>query len=201
MISTRQQIIEMLELKKYLSTPEMSHALKLTPANIRHHLGILEQEGVIEVASQRKTHGKGRPIKIYTLSSQILSNNLDGLAAALLEELKHYEISIFDMLIARVASRLARPVIAPNQSLTRRLFLTIQRLNDMHYQARWEAHADSPRIYLEHCPYANILPEHPELCLMDKCILEKLLDHPVIQTAKLEKDDHGIQYCLFRTIK
>lgn len=202
MTATRQQIISMLQTKKYLSAQEISRALQLTPSNIRHHLSVLEEEGVVEVASQRKKHGKGRPDQIYSLTHQILSHNLDRLASVLLEEVNRIsQFNIEDNLYSNIAFRLAQPEIPPSQTLPQRLYLTVQQLNDMHYQARWEAHADAPRIYLEHCPYASILPDHPELCRIDKYLLEKLLDHPVIHTAKLEKDDHGTLHCLFTAKK
>jgi predicted ArsR family transcriptional regulator len=202
MIPTRQQIISMLQTKIYLSAHEISRALHLSPANIRHHLSILEEEGVIKVAHQQKTPGRGRPIQMYTLTQQVLAHNLDRLANALLEELyQNNPNNDPDDISARIASHLALPVISPHQSLTRNLYSAVQQLNDMHYQARWEAHAEAPRIYLAHCPYAPILPDHPECCLIDKFLLEKLLDHPVIQTGKLERDDHGFLYCLFTAKK
>ncbi len=199
---TRQQIISMLQSKRSLSVQEISRALHLTPANIRHHLSVLEEEGVIEVASQRKTPGRGRPIQIYTLTQQILAHNLDALASVVLEELTQNNSSNSqNELFTRIASRLAQPEIPANQSLTKRLYLTVQRLNDMHYQARWEAHAEAPRIFLEHCPYAAILPDHPELCQIDAKLLNKFLNHQVILTSKLEKDSRGTVYCLFTAIK
>jgi predicted ArsR family transcriptional regulator len=67
----------------------------------------------------------------------------------------------------------------------------------MRYQARWEAHADAPRLTLGHCPYAAILPEHPELCALDAALLETLLGAPATQVAKLARDGRGGMYCLF----
>jgi len=202
MPSTRQQIISMLQAKKQLSSQEISHALQLTPANIRHHLSILIDEGVVEVASQRKKHGKGRPVQVFSLTREIASHNLDGLASALLDELKNgYQNNSLNQLFSNIALRLAPPGISTPHSLTQHLYVTVQKLNDLHYQARWEAHADAPRIFLEHCPYAAILPAHPELCLIDKNLLEKLLDHPVNQMAKLDRDKHGTLFCLFAVKK
>lgn len=201
MTSTRQQIISMLQLKKFLSSQELSRALQLSPANIRHHLSILVKEGAIEVASLRKKNGKGRPDQIYSLTTQILSHNLGHLADVLLEELQENQSDKANTLFSNIACRLAQPVISTSQSLTQRLYLTIQRLNQMHYQARWEAHAEAPRIFLEHCPYAAILPDHPELCLIDKYLLEILLDHSVLHSVKLEKDNRGALYCLFTLVK
>ncbi len=67
----------------------------------------------------------------------------------------------------------------------------------MNYNARWEAHAEAPQVLLGHCPYRAIIQEHPELCKMDKYLLESLLDQQVDQIAKLEKDNQGIKWCVF----
>ncbi|NMC11490.1 MAG: ArsR family transcriptional regulator [Chloroflexi bacterium] len=198
MISTRQQIINMLENQKFLTAGEIGRALHLTPANIRHHLSILVQEGVIEVVGQQKLPSKGRPQGVFSLTRQIQSHNLAGLAHALLKELTlDNQPVLLHELFSRVAYRLAQHPIPKNVSLNKRLFLTMERLNKMHYQARWEAHAQAPRIYLGHCPYALLLPEHPELCQIDALLLSELIDYPVIQLSNLEKDEHGTHFCLF----
>jgi predicted ArsR family transcriptional regulator len=82
-------------------------------------------------------------------------------------------------------------------SLTHRLYQAIQRLNQMGYQARWEAHSEAPRLLLGHCPYAAILSKHPELCQMDAYLLEELMGVPADQIKKLAQDSRGARYCLF----
>lgn len=198
MITTRKQIIAMLTAQKSLTAGEIARALHVTTANIRHHLSILTQEGVIEVIGHKKLHGKGRPQGVFSLSRQIQSHNLVGLAHALLEELtRDKQPERLDEIFSRVAFRLAQPPMPPNISLSKRLFIAIQRLNEMHYQAHWEAHTQAPRIYLDHCPYASLLSKHPELCQIDILLLSELINSPVTQLLKLEKDEHGMPYCLF----
>jgi predicted ArsR family transcriptional regulator len=51
---------------------------------------------------------------------------------------------------------------------------------------------------LGYCPYADILPEHPELCSLDGYFLEELLGTPVTQISKLTTDERGISSCTFR---
>jgi predicted ArsR family transcriptional regulator len=79
----------------------------------------------------------------------------------------------------------------------RRLVSVVERLNGMHYQSRWEAGAEGPRIVLGHCPYAAVISKHPELCQMDAGLLTKLLGGDVRQTAKLEIGAGGLPYCVF----
>jgi predicted ArsR family transcriptional regulator len=81
--------------------------------------------------------------------------------------------------------------------MTQRLAKAVLRLNELGYQARWEAHSEAPHVILGHCPYALILPEHPELCQMDAHLLESLLGQPARQTKKLAVDSNGKHYCQF----
>ena len=96
-----------------------------------------------------------------------------------------------------VGGRIARENPGPGQPLMRRLASAIERLNEMHYQARWEAGPEGPRIILGHCPYATIIDKHPELCQMDLALLSKLLGGELQQTAKLESGAGGLPFCAF----
>jgi predicted ArsR family transcriptional regulator len=70
-------------------------------------------------------------------------------------------------------------------------------LNELQYQARWEASAWGPRLILGHCPYAAIVSDHPELCRMDAFLLETKIGKPVEQTGKLQINDTGLPFCTF----
>lgn len=174
----------------------------MTPANVRHHLRVLIDEGAVELATRIPPHGRGRPALLYTLTQKSHDHNLDGLAHALLEtyleDLSNEERS---RLLQHLASLLAldeehKPASQP-ASLTHRLYHAIQHLNKMGYQARWEAHREAPRLSLGHCPYVDILPEHPELCQVDAYLIEELLGVPARQIKKRAQDSRGARYCLF----
>ena len=85
-------------------------------------------------------------------------------------------------------------------NLTQRLYRTIQNLNQLHYQARWEAHADAPRLILEHCPFLSVQDIHPEVCQIDGLLLAGLLRTDVVQIARLVEEKHGAKSCIFRVI-
>ncbi len=197
MDTTRQRILEQIRVKHSLSAAELSITLGTTPANIRHHLGVLLQEGVIEVAGQRPGGGRGRPTHLYSLTQQARAHNLDQLADALLEELLE-DLQPAERLAAlkRIAKRLGGQPSASG-SLTQRLNACVMSLNEMNYQARWEARSSGPRLVLAHCPYAVILPQHPELCQLDASLLEGMLGASVIQTAKLAPSRQGGKVCIF----
>ena len=85
-----------------------------------------------------------------------------------------------------------------SQPMTKRLALLIEKLNEMHYQAHWEAGADGPRVIFGRCPFAKIIENHPELCKMDTAMLEMSLARPVAQFSKNELSARGLCPFVFR---
>lgn len=196
MKNTRQRLMEYLEIRTVATALELSHALQVTAADIRHHLTALREEGQVEVVGKQRVQGRGRPGKLYSLSQRSLDDNLDLLAEILLNELIKSNTSSTDAALKRIAQGLiGNPRLQGH--LTQRLYNTISRLNQLNYNARWEARSDAPQVVLGRCPYAKIIQNHPELCQMDKILLNTLLDIPVKQLAKLSKDKRGATSCLF----
>lgn len=200
MKTTRQRLLDYLEIHKVATAAELSRSLQVTPADIRHHLALLRKEGLVETAGERPPQGRGRPAGLFRLSRQLLGENLSLLAGALLAEtLEGKPEAERRDLLKRIAARLAGERHTAGH-LSQRLFLATRRLIELQYKARWEAHSAAPQVIFGHCPYAAILREHPELCQMDADLLETLLDAPAVQTAKLERDARGATYCKFQVI-
>jgi predicted ArsR family transcriptional regulator len=82
-----------------------------------------------------------------------------------------------------------------NHPMSKQLTLLVEKLNEMHYQARWEAGAEGPRVIFGRCPFAKIIEGHPELCKMDASMLEMSLARPITQSAKAESNARG--FCPF----
>lgn len=197
MDTTRQRILEQIRVRHSLSAAELSITLGTTPANIRHHLGVLLQEGAIEISSQRPGGGRGRPTHLYSLTQQARAHNLDKLAGALLDELlAGLQPEAQLAALQRIAIRLGRQP-GGGGTLTKRLNNCVQIANEMNYQAVWEARSSGPRLVLAHCPYAAILPQHPELCQMDAGLLASMLGVSVVQNAKLAPSRQGGKVCIF----
>jgi len=209
MSTSRQQVLEFVNSQRAVTAMDVARTLRMTGANARHHLAILKNQGLVEVVGIRPPMGRGRPSKLYSKSSQAKGDNIGALAAAFLDELvdgmagKNRE-QILNNLVGRMIGRLIENGGLPGLkdrnarvSLTQRLFRSVVLLNDLNYQARWEAHAESPQVILGHCPYAAIIDEHPEMCQLDALLIEELLISPVDQFAKLETDSRGLRYCAF----
>lgn len=194
--TTRLRILDHFRKHQTASVREMSRSLGMTGANIRHHLAILESNDLIEVVSFRK-EGRGRPKQVYGLSRRVLGDGLDNLAGTMLEIwLNGVTDEVREKALRALAERLAGVTIGENP-IMKRLVRTVERLNELRYQARWEASAAGPRLILGHCPYSAIIADHPELCRMDAFLLEAKLDSHAEQTAKLQLSDKGLQFCSF----
>lgn len=195
MENTRQRLFEYIQAQRIVSAADLSRALRMTSANVRHHLAILEEQGRVQVVGQRETRKKGRPALLYGPSEQVLGHNLDRLVDALLNRLQQNDPG--ENLLPGIAACLAGELAKKPGTLGSQLIQVVKRLNEMHYRARWEARAGGPRLILGHCPYTVILPAHPEICRMDGYLLEALLSRPVEQVARLETDSLGARYCAF----
>jgi predicted ArsR family transcriptional regulator len=181
------------------SAVEISRSLRVTAANVRHHLSILVADGRVTRLGFRSEKGPGRPVAIYGNTMGSAGNNLGGLVDVLLgkamEEKNDLEVEHF-------LGELAQKML-PNKpsgrevNVIRRLAQTVGELSEHGYAARWEAHAAAPRIILENCPFAEVIDKHPELCQMDAALLQQQLGAPVEQTAKLEKNARGTRFCQF----
>jgi len=157
---------------------------------VRHHLRVLAADGrVTPLLSPLQGGGsRGRPAKIYTLSPALAGDNLAGLAEALLS------VEGQKLNVENLASRILDANQSSTLPITRRLTLLVEKLNAKHYQARWEAGADGPRVIFGRCPYAAVIEGHPELCQMDASALSNFLRMDARQSAKIEK---GVGVCVF----
>lgn len=200
--TTRHLILNFLQRRQTATSAEISRSLHLTRANIRHHLNVLLQEGVVQILSKRHLTGRGRPELIYGLTHQVANHNLDTLLDALLNTIilnsnPDEKAAILQDLAAKIlTTKDWKPLL--NSSFSVRLFNCANILNSMKYEFRWEAHARAPQIIFGHCPYAVIIAKHPELCEFDAYLLEVMLGMPVRQTAYLEPTPSGIPQCVFQ---
>lgn len=196
----RHKILQYLIRNRTATAREVARAMRMTPANARRHLSLLAADGRIQVFSKIQA-GRGRPIKLYRPSGMISGDNLALLLRALLEG---FAPEARRPLLERIGRE--KLVAAEDRDKARertlmgRLAKTIATLNELHYQARWEAGVTGPRVILGHCPYQAIIASFPELCRMDEAGLEQALGVPVSQSAKLETGSGGAPYCVFEVV-
>ena len=189
MVTARQKVLSYLSKNRIASAREVSRALKMSAATVRHHLRVLVSDGRLEMTSVRGHGGRGRPEKVYSIPRAALGDNLSALSEALLAEAGQ------SVRMEALAKRLAGESDFASHPVAKRLSLVVEKLREMNYHARWEAGSYGPRIIFGHCPYAAIIKKHPELCQMDEALLKELMGQSAEQLAKIGRD--GSSVCVF----
>ena len=193
MVTARQKVLAYLTKNRTASAREISRALKMSAATVRHHLRVLTSDGRLELSFLRGREGRGRPEKVYSLPRAALGDNLSALGDAVLAEAG---LSVrMEALAEHLARRLAGESNFASYPLAKRLNLTVEKLSGMNYHARWEAGSQGPRLIFGHCPYAAIIEKHPELCKMDEELLNELMGDAAVQLFKIGKE--GSSVCVF----
>lgn len=189
MITARQKVLAYLTKNRTASAREISRALQMSSATVRHHLRVMAADGRLEMSFVRGREGRGRPEKVYSLPRAALGNNLAVLADAVLTE------AGMSVRVEGLARKLAGESGFSGQVLAKRLNLTVEKLNSMNYHARWEAGPQGPRLIFGHCPYAAIIEKHPELCRIDEHLIGQLMGDGATQVFKIGRD--GSAMCVF----
>ena len=189
--TARQKVFAQLSKLGPSSARELARILRMSEANVRHHLRHLDSDGrVTSLPSPLKggSSSRGRPEKVYRLSAALEGDNLAALTDALLS------VEGSKLNVEKLASRILDSTQFTNLPIPKRLALLVEKLNAMHYQSRWEAGAEGPRVLFGRCPYAAVIEKHPELCRMDVSVLGNALGCEVKQLGRIEK---GMGMCVF----
>jgi predicted ArsR family transcriptional regulator len=208
MKTSRHRILEYISKKRRVTTIELSRVFQMSQANARHHLAILEEQGLIEGFDHKLDGRKGRPARIFSPSRNATGQNLDILASALLNLLKESENHPeFEIRLEKLARSMFELIEEPDSkssqsyspigSMTNHLNRLTKHLNNCHYMSRWEARPSSPHLIFENCPYLAIINEYPELCKVDTLIIGNFLNKSIVQIQKLALDSSGLQVCRF----
>jgi predicted ArsR family transcriptional regulator len=202
MQKTRHEIVDYLRENGPATVDELCSALgDLTSVTVRHHLDILQKEGLIDPPVPQRRAAPGRPKYVYELSRQadaLYPSNLTPFTFFLLEELRFsMGPRQLEVLLDGIARRMAAEYRSDGEglSLGQKLDQIVDHLNTQGYDAAWEPQQDSYSLVLNNCPYWAIARAQPGLCLFEKRYLGHLLGiSPQIESTRA----NGADKCLAR---
>ena len=198
MQSTRQRILNYLKTNQQVTAPQLAAALDKTQANIRYHLDVLQRDGHIEIVGFEPQKNAGRPTNLYMLTKESQDNALDALASALLDvTVPGSSPKQRTQHLQAIANMLIQDAQPSQKSITLKISGAVQRLEELQYKARWEAHREGPKILFAQCPYAKIIHQHPELCEMDALMISSLTGLECHQELKISRTQAGPDHCQF----
>ncbi len=196
---SRQRILAHLKQYGKASVSELSRALGLTPVTIRHHLEILQQEGLVAPPTPHRRGGPGRPEKIYMatdLAGDLLPRSYDKLCLSLLQTLRAtldpegLKQVLQDSGRRLATTRLENPCLKKLPPAQRAHHI----LQDLGYLPAWTREKEGPRLALTHCPYVEAALLEPAVCQFDQSLLDQLFG---VRVEPISRMAEGAQACLF----
>jgi predicted ArsR family transcriptional regulator len=195
MQSTRQEILEILKEERQATVEDLASRLGLTPMTIRHHLNVLQAQGLVEASTVRRSQKVGRPRLVYTLTDaadDLFPQNYSELARNLVTEVKEtLGADETQAIFRRIAERMAQdaPPPVPGQTFEERLDQVTIFLETKGFLFRWEKSDEGYVMSNTNCPYRNVTQEHAEVCAMDAILIDRLLGVESQQISNLQEGD------------
>jgi DeoR family suf operon transcriptional repressor len=192
---TRSEIIEYLNEHGHATVQALTAPTCLTAMTIRHHLTVLEDEGLVR-REQERGH-VGRPRDVYFLTEEaraLFPERYDELAGRLLNGLKELGATeqihaVLDGMAAELTAEYRRKL--EEKSLEERLDLLIDVLGSAGFLAGWDYDGGAYVLKEYSCPYYAVGQDHPEICRVDRQIMNTILDRPVKRySCMLDGDAH-----------
>lgn len=160
---------------------ELAHELGMPQVSVRHHIDILIGENLVEMIGARRRNGVGRPSLVYALTpngAALFPQRNAQLASSVLSELKTLmPAEAVGNILVRVADHMLReaPAGSPDQPMEERLSEVVLFLTEKGFSATWEADDGRYVLHTSNCPYRGVAEQHPELCQMDRVLIERML--------------------------
>lgn len=196
MQATRTEILDYLASHPSSSATEIGRFLEMTPANIRYHLAILENEDLVQVSDQRSGGYAGRPILLYNLTSKTLGNNILKLMGVMLKTLG--ESSEYRTMLEIITNLILEDFQSKPGNLVSTYNQAVAFLNEHHYHASWKATPDGPQVELCNCPYRDLAQTHSELCQIDERVLSSVFKTDFELIKKRNFGNNPFSPCIFK---
>lgn len=203
MQETRQHILEILHEKKQATVDDIVEALfekrgHITAVTVRHHLNLLQREGLITDPELLHRNIPGRPQYIYGLTEKgenRFPNNYKNLAKALLHRIEStLPAESVNVIMEGVAHDLADAVQVENESIKIRLDAAVTYLNEHGYDADVAPTDGGYHIKTLSCPYSEIKSESQNLCNMDLRLLSSIIG---IVPRMVSRISDGDEQCVY----
>lgn len=178
MKNNRALILKTLALTRQATVNKLADQLDINPITVRHHLLILEDQGLIKAIERR--HGVGRPHLVYYLTNQgqeEISLSYLHLTDKLLSSIgQNYGNEALVNLLQRIGTDEALAHnLSPDSNHTEFMDNFCEILSERGYQVDWEIRNNRVFIRNASCPFSQLKQSHPEICSLDLAYFSAIL--------------------------
>jgi DeoR family transcriptional regulator, suf operon transcriptional repressor len=190
------QILQHLQRHGEATVKDLAALLGVSTTSAREHLVHLQAEGLVAVRAER--HGPGRPRMIYALSEEARSRfpqQYNRLITGLLRELIALEgPAKLDQLLERVSRRLADEYSGhmAGSGIGERLNELRRLLEQRGVPAEVVAEGDGISLFA--CPFYDVAQDHPEVCSMERQMIEFVLGEKLALESTIREGAHTCRF-------
>jgi len=173
---------------------------RITAVTVRHHLSVLQTEGLVIEVELRRRATPGRPQNIYALTDKargMFPNYYPQLVTALLDQISRAmpEDGV-NVLLDGVAEQFAAPLLPQldGLSLCDRLDIVVGLLNERGYEAHWQREDQGYVLHTRNCPYHAVSMTTDALCTMDMRFISALVG---VVPRRLTRISGGAESCAY----
>lgn len=200
MNKTRDQILEILLKRQRCTINELAEQVGINPISVRHHISKLEAAG--KVSSEEEKHGVGRPRRVYYLTNtgmEEFPQRYLTLSIRLLEQLKgtlpeRTVKKLFTEIAADMVDDHTAQIDLDRLDFQEKINLISKLLENEGFTIEITENEEGLQIKETSCPYVHVGEEHPEICLVDQAIIEKVL---LTQIEKTHCVLNGDLFCAY----
>lgn len=202
MNNTREQILNILLQKQRATINDLADEVGIHPISVRHHIAKLESLG--QISSEEIKGSVGRPKRVYFLTQSGMEEfptRYLTLSIRLLEQLKG---ALPEPMVTKLFQEIASDMVddhttqidLSNLEFEERLELITKMLESEGFTIEIAPNDGGYEIKGISCPYKHVGEEHPEICMVDQAIIEKVLSIKVDKTSCVLSGD---QFCTYQT--
>lgn len=180
MQSTRRAILDHLRLNGAASVEALAGAVGLAPVTVRHHLNLLREDNLVDVAAE--SVGRGRPRHVFQLSQAggqavVDDNPFAVLTARLLDAMRATDRGQIEGVFAAMADTIAaeHAAVYADQPIETRLDAVVALLADEGFTTVWQREGDAFVLQQLSCPFHSLGGQHREVCCMDARLIEAVV--------------------------
>lgn len=180
MQSTRRDILQYLREHGTGSVEELAEAVGLAPVTVRHHLHLLREDGLVDVAAEPA--GRGRPRHVFRLSQAggqavVEDNRFAVLTARLLDAMRTADHNQIEGVFAAMAETIAdaNRMAFAERPVETRLDAVVALLADEGFTTSWQPDGDGFVLHQLSCPFHALGDQHREVCCMDERLIEAVV--------------------------
>lgn len=206
MQETRRYILDILRHQGQATVDGIVNSLRtkysrdITPVTVRHHLHVLQQEGMITEPELQHRSTPGRPQHVYALTDkarQTFPNNYQQLLTTLIDQLQvQRSESNVNVIFEGVADQMAKAVDLTGVAPEERLNIVVEYLTQLGYDAYWEKCEMGIMLHTRNCPYHTVAQHSDALCSMDFRLISVLVGTIPRRMARVSDGDSTCAYLI-----